>query len=68
MESKTFIVPNISCSHCVHTIQSEVGELQGVKVVKADEQTKQVSVQWEPPANWAEIERTLVAINYPPAK
>lgn len=68
MESKTFIVPNISCGHCVHTIQNEVGDLKGVKAVKADEKTKQVVVQWEAPANWAEIERTLVEIDYPPAK
>ena len=68
MESKTFIVPNISCGHCIHTIQNEVGDLKGVKVVKADQTTKQVEVQWESPANWAEIERTLVEINYPPAK
>lgn len=68
MESKTFVVPNISCGHCVHTIESEVGDLKGVKIVKADQQTKQVTVQWEAPTNWTEIERTLVEINYPPAK
>ncbi|HVO40971.1 MAG TPA: heavy metal-associated domain-containing protein [Aggregatilineales bacterium] len=68
MESKTFIVPNISCPHCVHTIQSEVSELPGVKVVKADQQTKQVTVQWESPATWASIEKTLTEMDYPPAK
>jgi len=35
MESKTFTVPNISCGHCVHTVQMEVGDLAGVKRVKA---------------------------------
>ena len=68
MESKTFTVPNISCGHCVHTIQNEVGDVQGVKVVKADEKSKQVTVQWEAPANWAKIESLLVEIDYPPAK
>ena len=68
MESKTFTVPNISCEHCVHTIESEVGELPGVKAVKADEQTKIVTVQWDSPANWEKIEKTLEEIEYPPAK
>ncbi|HLY26849.1 MAG TPA: heavy metal-associated domain-containing protein [Aggregatilineales bacterium] len=68
MESKTFEVPNISCEHCVHTIQSEIGELQGVESVKADEQTRIVTVQWNDPASWAQIQQTLTEINYPPAE
>ena len=67
MESKTFTVPNISCSHCVHTIENELGEVQGIKLVKADEASKQVVVQWEAPASWNTIEKTLTEINYPPA-
>ena len=68
METKTFIVPNISCGHCVHTIENEVGELKGVREVKADEKSKKVTVQWENPANWNEIEKVLTEINYPPEK
>ena len=66
MESKTFVVPNISCSHCVHTIESEVGELPGVKAVKADEKTKNVTVEWGDPATWQKIATTLTEIDYPP--
>ena len=66
MESKTFVVPNISCGHCVHTIQSEVAEVEGVKLVKADQQTKKVTVQWETPASWDKIEKVLKEIDYPP--
>lgn len=68
MESKTFEVPNISCEHCVHTIQSEIGELQGVESVKADEKTRIVTVQWHDPASWSQIRQTLTEINYPPAE
>ena len=67
MEVKTFTVPNISCGHCVHTVESEVGEIAGVKQVKADESTKQVTVQWETPASWDAIQKVLVEIDYPPA-
>ena len=68
MESKTFTVPNISCEHCVHTIESEVGELPGVKEVKADEKSKKVTIQWQNPATWAEIQKVLTEINYPPER
>ncbi len=66
MASKTFKVPNISCGHCVMTIQREVGELAGVKAVRADEQSKMVAVEWEAPATWDQIRALLQEINYPP--
>lgn len=67
MESKTFIVPNISCGHCTHTVEMELGDLAGVQNVKADIQSKQVLVEWDQPATWPQIESLLVEINYPPA-
>jgi copper chaperone CopZ len=68
MESKTFIVPNISCGHCVHTIQNEVKDIKGVREVTANHSSKLVTVQWDAPASWADIERVLAEINYPPQK
>lgn len=67
MTTKTFVVPNISCGHCTHTIESELSEVAGVKSVKADQATKQVTVAFEEPATWDEIVATLEEINYPPA-
>jgi copper chaperone CopZ len=68
MQTKTFKVPNISCAHCVHTIQHEVGELDGVKRVVAVEDTQMVTVEWEePPLTWNTIEALLQEINYPAA-
>lgn len=67
MTSKTFVVPNISCSHCTHTIEMELGDLAGVEQVKADEATKQVTVTYDEPATWEQIVATLEEINYPPA-
>lgn len=64
--TKTFIVPNISCGHCTHTIEMEVGELEGVTSVKAVENSKQVTVEWQSPATWEKIESLLQEINYPP--
>ena len=66
METKTFKVPNISCGHCVHAIQTEVGELEGVKSVVAAQDTKMVTVEWEAPQTWDGIKALLEEINYPP--
>lgn len=67
MDSKTFTVPNISCGHCVHTVQMEVGDIPGVKSVKAEQDTKQVFVEWDEPATWDQIKALLTEINYAPA-
>jgi copper chaperone len=67
MQTKTFKVPNISCGHCVHTIQNEVSELEGIKSVVASQETKTVTVEWEePPQTWDNIKTLLEEINYPP--
>lgn len=67
MTSKTVVVPNISCGHCTHTIESELADVAGVQSVKADEESKKVTVDFEAPATWEKIVATLEEINYPPA-
>ncbi len=68
MTTKTVVVPNIMCAHCTHTIEIEVSDLEGVKSVQADEESKQVTVDYDAPATWDEIEKLLVEIEYPPEK
>jgi copper chaperone len=65
MNTITFQVPNISCGHCVHTIQMELGELEGVSTVKASAETKQVDVQFDSPATEQTLRDMLAEINYP---
>ena len=65
MTSLTFNVPNISCGHCVHTIQTELVELEGVESVVASAQTRQVTVSFDPPADVEKIKSLLTEINYP---
>lgn len=65
---KSFIVPNISCGHCVMTVEREVGEIAGVQSVKADQDSKQVVVAWDTPATWDQIKELLEEIDYPPAE
>ena len=66
MQTKTVTVSNISCGHCVHTIQTEVGDLEGVKSVVASEESKTVTVEWDAPQTWDGIKALLEEINYPP--
>jgi copper ion binding protein len=61
----TYTAPNISCSHCVHTIQNEVGELAGVKSVEAQQDTKRVTIGFDSPATQEQIEALLDEIGYP---
>lgn len=67
MQSKTFVVPNISCNHCTHTIEMEVGDIAGVESVEASLDSRQVTISWDEPASWEQIETLLQEINYPPA-
>ena len=55
MTTVTYTVPAISCAHCTHTIETEVGELQGVQSVKADEATKKVVITFDTPADETKI-------------
>jgi copper chaperone CopZ len=67
MSEKTVTVPNISCGHCVRTIEREVGAVEGVRSVKADETSRNVVVSWDPETtDWVVIETQMKEINYPP--
>jgi copper chaperone len=68
MSTLTYQIPNISCGHCIHTIQSELSELEGVKKVVATLETKSVMVEYEPPATAESIKALLAEINYPVAE
>jgi copper chaperone CopZ len=67
MTEITFKVPDISCGHCVHTIQTELMDLEGVKKVVASAESKQVTVSFEPPADTEKVKALLSEINYPAA-
>lgn len=67
MTTVTYSVPNISCGHCVHTIQMEVGDMDGVESVVASADTKQVEIVFDAPADEDGIKALLAEINYPAA-
>ena len=65
MGTQKFSVPNISCGHCVMTIQRELGEMEGVSKVEGDPNAKEISVDYDAPATVDKIKSTLKEINYP---
>ena len=65
MEKQTLSIPNISCGHCVMSIQNELNELEGVSGVDGDINGKSVTVSWDEPATLERIKAVLEEINYP---
>jgi copper chaperone CopZ len=67
MKTVTLKIPSISCSHCIHTITTELMSITGVKKVTGDENTKTVTVEFDMPATLEIIRDVLTEINYEPS-
>ena len=65
MTTVTYSIPAISCGHCTHTIETELGDLQGIQSVKADIDSKKVVITFDVPASEDTIKALLTEINYP---
>ncbi len=65
MTTVSYSVPAIHCGHCTHTIEMEVGDMQGVQSVKAEIDTKKVTITFDTPASEDKIKALLAEINYP---
>jgi copper chaperone CopZ len=65
MTTKTYHVPDISCKHCVATIERELKDLVGVNSVKAEESSKNVTVDAVDEKTLTNVELTLAEIGYP---
>ena len=62
-------VPEVSCEHCVKTINGTLGELAGIEAVNTDIPTKTVQLSYDPAEISLErIEATLDEIGYTVAK
>lgn len=64
--NKTFRVPNIGCDGCVRTIVNELNAQAGVTKAQGDVASKTVTVEWNEPLTWDQIEAALKAIDYAP--
>lgn len=67
MTTKTYSVPDISCGHCTATIERELRLIAGLESVKAELDSKQVTVEVQSDDVLAEVEKMLEEIGYPAA-
>lgn len=69
LQQVTLTAPDISCAHCVATINKAVGGIEGVSWVEADQTTKQVVVEFNPGSTSTEqIAATMDDAGYPVQK
>ena len=67
MNNRIILIPNMSCDHCVRTIETELSELKGVHSVNADLSNKTISISIDETMAWDTVVELLKEINYPPA-
>jgi copper chaperone CopZ len=65
MISKTYSIPNISCGHCVATIERELLPLEGVIKVNAKIDSRQVTIEANDENILRKVEITLDEIGFP---
>ena len=69
LKQASLTAPDISCGHCVATVQEAVGNLSGVARVAADAQTKRVDVAFDPAeVSLDQIAAALDEAGYPVAQ
>lgn len=68
-EEVVLSVPEVSCEHCVHTIDKALSPLPGVESVQTDLASKTVRLRYDPAQTpLATIEAVLDDEGYPVAK
>lgn len=65
MDSKTFMIPTMMPSDA-EIIQTELGQINGVRQVLIDQPTHSITVTWAEPAVWDDIEHKLLELNFTP--
>lgn len=69
LEQITLTAPDISCDHCVATVQGAIGGLTGVNAVTANASTTKVDVSFDPNrVTIAQIETAMDDAGYPVQK
>lgn len=69
MQETTLSVPDVSCEHCVKTINGALGALPGVEAVNTEIPAKTVHLRYDPSqVSMDQIEATLDEAGYTVAK
>lgn len=66
IEQVTLTAPDISCEHCVATVQETVSALEGVSQVQASEETQRIDIAFDPQrVSLDQIRKALGEAGYP---
>ncbi len=69
MQKATLEAPDISCDHCIQSIQKAVTKLPGVQFIAGDPEGKRVTVEYDPAAvSLDAIEQAMEEEGYPVKK
>ena len=68
MTTKTLEAPDISCGHCIQTIEGAVTKLPGVRFVSGDPDTKLITIEYTSDAELAAVEQAMEEEGYPVKK
>jgi len=65
-ERITLTAPDISCGHCVQTVETSLGQVEGVSSVKASADTKQIDLEFDPSkVSLDQVTAVLAEAGYP---
>lgn len=68
MEQISLTAPDISCDHCIASIEKAVGKLSGVRFLKGDPAAKQVTIEYDASqVELAAIHKVMEEEGYPVA-
>ncbi|NLE77036.1 MAG: heavy-metal-associated domain-containing protein [Chloroflexi bacterium] len=67
MSQVTWHVPNISCHHCVRTIERELATVEGLAEVHANAESKTVTLAYQDEQALQKAKDLLAEIGYPVA-
>ena len=66
MPEVTLEAPEISCDHCIGTIEKAVTKIAGVRFISGDPETKTVKIEYDPAvAGIGEIQSAMEEEGYP---
>jgi copper chaperone len=69
VERAVLEAPDISCDHCIKSIEKAVNKVPGARFVEGDPSTKRVTVEYDPSvAGRDAIETAMEEDGYPVAK
>ena len=69
MTEITLEAPDISCDHCISSIEKAVGKLPGVRFTGGDPDSRRVTIEYDPAlVDLSSIEAAMEEEGYPVAK